>query len=410
MSAVAEQLSESACIALCLAHLGISATAAVTSGAIVCGICLAVRCLLSVPMADETPCHRLLIVALGCATALFSGNWHPLVTIGLLAGIVSALLSLPASRRLLRDAIPVAVLQATRIGLVLYGAVWLLSACGVIAQPDNGTYALSGLFEPETVDSAISLVALLTFLRLRVPAAPLLAILVGAAAGIPLGLTQMPSTLVALPDFDLVSEASGFLAVDLRNGARSVLSPVGLSVVALFAGSLALELDDSTDEKSLTGAFSSHACGLASAGTICLSALLGVPVPPQQQVVESEQSAVAKPTVALLVMAVTVAMVFFSPVVAQIPLTAAFGPLLAGLVCLPGKSALVLLSEDLSGLLLTLITVVGTLFGPSPACGFAIGLVTWTVVEVLSGKWRDIAPVTYLLAVLCGFFLVLLLG
>ena len=404
------QFGESVCIALCLAHLGIPVTAAVTSSAIACGICVASRCLVSEKAPGGDADHRALIVSFCCVTMLFSGSWLPLAALGLLVALALVPLSSSRLRQMVRDAIPDVVLQATRVGMAMLAVAWICLACGVIVRQDGDSYALSGLFEPEVVDASISLVAMLVFSGLNLPAAPVLALAVAAVAGVPLGLTQAPSTIVAAPDFGLATQATGFLATGFARSARSLFSPAGLSVVMLLAGSLA---HDDGFQSGLNSNQAGHITktveGMILAAVTGFSALLGVPVPPAAS--GSDDSGVVSRSVLVAVsLCVAVLLAIFSPVVAQVPMAAAFGPLLFGATRAVGRDVSLPVNERPSSLVIFVLVVVGTLLGPSAACGFAFGIVTWTLVELLRGGWRKVPVVTYFLAALCVVLLVLLLG
>ena len=407
---VLTQFGESVCIALCLAHLGIPVTAAVTSSAIACGICVASRCLVSEKAPGRDADHRALMVSFCCVTTLFSGSWLSLAALGLLVALALVPLSSSRLRQMVRDAIPDVVLQATRVGMAMLAVAWICLACGVIVRQDGGSYALSGLFEPEVVDASISLVAMLVFSGLNLPAAVVLALCVAAVAGVPLGLTQAPSTLVAGPDFGLAAQATGFLATGFARSARSLFSPVGLSVVMLLAGSLALDDDNRSGlNGNRAGSTTRAAEGMTLAAVTGFSALLGVPIPPVTSGSE-DSGAVPRPALVAVSLCVAALLATLSPVVAQVPMAAAFGPLLFGATRVVGRDVLLPVNERPSALVIFVLVVVGTLLGPSAACGFAFGIVTWTLVELLRGGWRKVPVMTYFLATLCVVLLVLLLG
>lgn len=151
-------------------------------------------------------------------TAMCGGDWHVAMGVIFLEGVVILLLVLCGLREAIMDAIPVVLRHAISVGLGLFIAMIGLSNAGIIVNDSGTLVGLGDVTSPTFIVGIISIVATLVLECSGVPGGLLVGIIVAVIAGIPLGVTQLPTAIVAPLDFStfgapFAATADGSLAI-----------------------------------------------------------------------------------------------------------------------------------------------------------------------------------------------------
>ena len=134
-------------------------------------------------------------------TAIAGGDWHAASAVVFIEGIAILILVLCGLREAIMDAIPVSLRHAISVGLGLFIAMIGLKDGGIIVADESTMVALGDVFSPTFLVGLISIVATIVLYAMNVKGSLLLGIIISVIAGIPLGVTQLPSGIVSGLDF-----------------------------------------------------------------------------------------------------------------------------------------------------------------------------------------------------------------
>ena len=114
-----------------------------------------------------------------------------------LEGIVILLLVLCGLREAIMDAIPVTSAPCHSVGLVFFIALIGLADAGIIVAGNGTLVGLGDVTSPAFIVGIVSIVVTVALASRNVPGSLLIGIIVAVLAGIPLGVTQAPTGIVA---------------------------------------------------------------------------------------------------------------------------------------------------------------------------------------------------------------------
>ena len=219
---------------LLLHEAGVPSAAAVTATCLGAGLMTIIMGLVANrPLACASGMGVNAIVAYSL-TAIAGGDWHAAMGVIFIEGAAILLLVLCGLREAIMDAIPVSLRHAISVGLGLFIAMIGLKDGGVIVADESTMVALGDVTSPTFVMALISIVVTVALYAKRVPGALLLGIVISVVAGIPLGVTQVPSGVVSGLDF------SSFGAPFLTDGAGTmgIVKVLASPTLLVFAFSL----------------------------------------------------------------------------------------------------------------------------------------------------------------------------
>ena len=184
-----------------LTQAGIQATAAVTATCLGAGIMTILMGLIANrPLACASGMGVNAVFAF-TLTGIAGGDWHAASAVIFIEGVAILILVLCGLREAIMDAIPVSLRHAISVGLGLFIAMIGLADAGIIVADESTMVALGDVFSPTFLVGLISIVVTIVLYAMNVKGALLLGIVLAVIAGIPLGVTQMPSGIVSGLDF-----------------------------------------------------------------------------------------------------------------------------------------------------------------------------------------------------------------
>jgi AGZA family xanthine/uracil permease-like MFS transporter len=324
--------------------------------------------------------------------------WQTVLGVVFLSGVLFLLLTLTSIREQIVNGIPDCLKHGTAAGIGLFIAFIGLRNAKIIVANRATFVGLGHVSDPQVILAIVGLVVIAILLARKIGSAILLGIIGIALAGIPLGLTHLPDHLFSLPH-----PASTFLKLDLRAAAKIGLGELifVFFFVDLFdnVGTLVGVCEQGNflrggklpraNRVLLADAFGTMVGALAGTSTVTsyIESAAGV-------------AAGARTGLGNVVIAACFGIAMFcAPVVAAIPAyaTAPALILVGALMC--GAIARVRW-DDFTEAFPAFLTVVATPLTFSIATGLSLGLLSFTVIKVGTGKYREISPLIWVLSVL----------
>ena len=327
-------------------------------------------------------------------------SWEMALTAVFIEGILFILLTFFRVREAIIDSIPMNLKYAISVGIGLFIALIGFSNAGVVVRNDATLVSLGDLSDPNALLALAGIIITGILLVFRMKGALLAGIMITALIGIPLGITRMPEQgLVSLPpslapvffkfDFSRVFTADmlivifTFLFVD-------VFDTVGTLVGVCSKAGL---LDEKGGVPRARQALLADAVG-TTAGAILGTSALTAYVESASGVSEGGRTGLT----ALVVGGFLLLSLFFAPLFLMIP-SAATAPalILVGLFMISPIQKINL--EDYSESLPVFLTMIIMPLTYSISEGIAFGMLSYVLIKLFTGKWKEISVVMYILAV-----------
>jgi AGZA family xanthine/uracil permease-like MFS transporter len=157
--------------------------------------------------------------------------WQVGMSVIFVEGIVILFLVLTGLREAIMNAIPLNLKRAIGVGIGLFITFIGLKDGGIVVANKDTLVALGDFTTPGVWVAIIGLIAILAFMALKVKGDILWGILVATAAALLLGVTKLPTSIVAPLDFRTFG--APFQQVTMASGAS------GLAIVQVFTSALA---------------------------------------------------------------------------------------------------------------------------------------------------------------------------
>lgn len=326
-------------------------------------------------------------------------SWQVALGAVFIAGVLFVLMSLSRVREWIMNSIPLCLRYSMGAGVGLFLGLIGLKSAGIVVPSDATMLTVGSFREPEALLGALCflMIAILSFWR--VFGAILISILVVTGIGWALGLVEF-SGLVSAPP----SLAPTFLAMDIR-GALD-LSMISVILAFLFinifdtAGTLmgvALRaglIESNHEIQNLPRALK------ADSTSSVLGAFVGCP--PVTSFVESAAGVAAGGRTGLTAVTVGVLFilcVFFAPLAGMIPAYATAGALIYVAMLMMGGVAQIQW-DDLTDAIPAVITMIMMPLTFSIANGIALGFITYTVLKLCTGQYRQVSLSLYILSII----------
>lgn len=316
-----------------------------------------------------------------------------------ISGILFLILSVTPVREYIIDSIPKSLKMAIGAGIGLFLGIIGLQAAGIVVDHPVTLVTLGDLTSWPVVLAAVGLVLMAALDVWKIPGAIIISILAMTAVGLILGLTQWqgladtpPSiapTLLAMDlggaiEVGLIAIVFTFLFVDFFDNTGTLIGVAHRAGLLTPEGKLprlrrALVVDS-------TAAMAGAALG-TSTTTSYIESAAGVRA--------GGRSGLTAVVVALLFLLA----LFFSPLAGMIPAYAT-APALIYVACLMARGMSEFDWEDVTEYVPAVVTAITMPLTYSIAHGIAFGFITYTVIKILSGRYKDLKPAIAILAVL----------
>lgn len=331
-------------------------------------------------------------------------SWQFALTAVFLEGLVFIALTAFNIREMIVNSIPNNMKHAISVGIGLFIAFIGLKNAGIIVSSPATFVTLGDITNvtdnPGAVVALLALILTGVLLALKVKGALLIGILVGTAIGLPFGVTHLPSSLEVTPPslspifmkfewaqiltFDMLIVVFTFLFVDMFD---TVGTLIGVS-------SKANMLDKNGNVPRVKQALMADAIG-TTCGAMLGTSTVTTYVESAAGVSEGGRTGLTSLTVAVLFFLA----LFLSPVFLMIP-GAATAPaliLVGAMMMTPIKN---IDFDDYTESIPVFLTIIMMPLTYSISEGIMFGLLSYVILKLLTGKFKDITIVTAVLAVL----------
>jgi AGZA family xanthine/uracil permease-like MFS transporter len=331
--------------------------------------------------------------------------WQTGLGIAFISGVLFLILTLVGARSLVVRLIPAQIKLGLGASIGLFiAALGFRNAGMVIANAKTNALALGDFSRPGTIVALIGLAAAVVLQGRRIPGAILWAILIAAAAGVPLGVTHLPSSIISLPH-DIMPVA---FKLDIPSAltvaaipylfvffAAEFFSTLGTT---LAVGAKANLLDENANLPNINRPF------LVDSIAATLGPVFGIPA--LTALVESAAGVEAGGRSGLSSLAAAgmfALMLLFVPVALAIPKEAT-----APALILIGLSMFSTIRhahfDDFTDAFPVLSMVLLTLMSNSFGTGIAGGLLCFVIVKLLAGRFKEVPWGLVVLAIPLGYY------
>ena len=326
-------------------------------------------------------------------------SWQFALTAIFIEGVIFIILSLTKVRELIVNSIPASLKKAIGAGIGLYIAFIGLQNAGIIANDDATLVTLGSLKSANSLLFIAGLLVTAVLVALKVRGGILIGMLVTTLVGIPLGITQL-SAVVALPDsvaplfvkfewssifsLDMLVVVLTFLFIDMFD---TIGTLVGVSVKSGMVdkdGKI-----EGIDRMLMADAVATTAgaCIGASTTTTYIESASGV--------AEGGRTGLTSFVIALCF---AVALLF-SPLFLAIP-SAATGAVLVVVGVMMMSPVRDIDWDNYREAIPAFITAVMMPLSYSIAHGIMLGVITYVILNCVTGKWKEVSLTMEILAVL----------
>ena len=313
-----------------------------------------------------------------------------------ISGLVFFLLTVTRIRQFIVNAVPIDLKLSIVVGIGAFIALIGMKSAGLVIADPSTFVALGNVTQPEVQLSVFCFFLTAALMVKGFRAAMLIGILATTALGVILGVTELPKgawVSLTLPDISAV-----FMQMDLSHGLLSIIFT--LTMVDLFDNMGVLiglarkcgfmrpdgeirNLDKAFITDSIGTMFS--ACMGTTTATSYLESASGVAA-------GGRTGLTAVTTAGCFVLAL-----FFIPLVGVVPAYAT-APILIIVGALMMQEVVHIRFERLEIAIPAFLTIMTMPFTFNIATGFGFGFVSYTVIHVLMGRWREVTPFMYLIS------------
>ncbi len=326
-------------------------------------------------------------------------SWQMALTAIFLEGILFILLTITNVRKLIVDAIPMNLKRAIGAGIGLYIAFIGLKSAGIIVSSDSTSVTLGPLSDSTSLLAIIGLLLTSVLVILKVRGGMLLGILVTTIIGIPMGVTHFNGLLSTPPSissifcqfewsqifsWDMVAIVFTFLFIDMFDTIGTV---VGVSVKSGMV-----------DEKGNVDGINKVL--MADAVATVAGAMFGTSTTTTYIESASGVSEGGRTGLTSFTIAVCFAIaLLFSPLFLAIP-GAATGPVLFIVGVMMAAPVKEIDWEDYSEAIPAFVTMLLMPLACSISDGIMLGMISYVVINALTGKFKKVSVTMWILAVL----------
>ncbi len=326
-------------------------------------------------------------------------SWQFALTAVFLEGILFIIMTITNVREAIVNAIPKSLRYAIGVGIGLYITFIGMQNAGIIVNDDSTIVTLGDITSDTALLAVIGFIITGVLFVLNVKGTMLIGILVTTIIGIPMGITEFKG-VVSIPDsidpifckfewhniftIDMLVIVFTFLFVDLFD---TVGMLIGISTKADM-------VDEKGDIPKLKQAF------MADAVATTIGAVFGTSTATTYVENASGVAQGGRTGLTAFVIACCFAVaLFFSPLFLSVP-NAATAPVLILVGMLMMESVRNIDFDDATEAIPAFICLITMPFAYSISAGILLGMITYVVINLCSGKFKKLTPTMYILAVL----------
>ncbi|MBA2693665.1 MAG: NCS2 family permease [Rubrobacter sp.] len=329
--------------------------------------------------------------------------WQTALGAVFISGVAFFVLTVTGVRRMIIEAIPEVLKSSIGVGIGLFIAFIGLQNSGIVVADETNAVALGNVTSAGPLLALLGLVLAGVLMVRRFKGAFALTILAITVAGMFFGLSQVPASfgdVVSLSSIGAIQET--FLAMDIPAAiAYGVFSIIfTFTVVELFDNTATLLglarraklMDENGKIPNLNRALTSDAIGVMASATMGSTALNAY-IENASGIEQGGRTGLK----ALVVAALFALALFFAPLVNVIPAVAT-APILILVGAIMLSEIRNLSFDDYTDVIPAFLTIVMMPLTFSIAEGLAFGFISYTLLKLFTGKWRDLHWMIYVIS------------
>ncbi len=330
-------------------------------------------------------------------------------------GIIFLILSILPVRKWIIQSIPLNIKLATSVGIGLFIALIGLKSAGIVVKSDATLVTLGSLKAPETLLSIFGIIVIALLMALNVKGNILLGILITTIVGAFVKgsngeyITHFTGNIIALPNWSEFSKT--FLALDvlgaLKWGFFSIIFTFTfvdmfdtVGTISGLASKLNILKKDGSFERA-ERALVSDAVGTI-AGALCGTSTITTYIESAAGIAEGGKTGAVSLVIGLLFLL----SIIFWPLAGIIP-SAATAPALVIVGFLMMEPILKINFKDVAEALPAFITIIAMPFTYSVANGLILGILSYVLLKILTGKFKDLNLILIILSILFILYFIL---
>ena len=336
-------------------------------------------------------------------------SWQTALAAVFIEGIVFILITLFNIREAIVNSIPLSLRYAISAGIGMFISFIGLKNAGIIV-PNEATFVMLGKFTPVALLAVGSIMLSGILMKFKVKGALFYSIMACTLIGIPMGVTQVPEnfTLVSMPhsieptfmkfDFSQIFSIDMLIIVFVLIF-MDLFDTIGTLIGVTAKGGL---MDKDGNVPNTKQALLADAIG-TTVGAVCGTSTVGAFVESASGISEGGRTGLTSLTVSILF----ILSLFFAPLFLLIPSAATTGALFIVGVLMIGNIPKINL-DDISEALPAFVTMLMMVLTYSIADGIILGMLSYVVIRVFTGHYKEISITMYILSIL--FVIKLIIG
>ena len=328
-------------------------------------------------------------------------SWQAALAAVFVEGIIFILLTVFNIREQIVRCIPKNLRFAISAGIGFFIAFIGLKNAGIIVASE-ATFVTLGAFTPVATLAVIGIILSAVLMVLRVRGALFYSIILCTLIGIPMGVTEIPEGFVPVslpksiaPTF-LQFDFAALLNLDMALTIFALVFMDIFNTVGTLIGAAAKTemMDSEGNVRHIKEAMLADAVA-TSVGAVCGTSTVTTFVESGAGIAEGGRTGMT----ALATAGLFVVSLFLAPLFLLIPSAATTGALvLVGVLMLSSIQDIDLM--DISEAMPSFITVLTMVLTYNIAEGMSLGLISYTLVKLLSGQWRQVSLTLYIVSTL----------
>ena len=328
-------------------------------------------------------------------------SWQAALAAVFVEGIIFILLTVFNIREQIVRCIPKNLRFAISAGIGFFIAFIGLKNAGIIVASE-ATFVTLGAFTPVATLAVIGIILSAVLMVLHVRGALFYSIILCTLIGIPMGVTEIPEGFVPVslpksiaPTF-LQFDFAALLNLDMALTIFALVFMDIFNTVGTLIGAAAKTemMDSEGNVRHIKEAMLADAVA-TSVGAVCGTSTVTTFVESGAGIAEGGRTGMT----ALATAGLFVVSLFLAPLFLLIPSAATTGALvLVGVLMLSSIQDIDLM--DISEAMPSFITVLTMVLTYNIAEGMSLGLISYTLVKLLSGQWRQVSPTLYIVSTL----------
>lgn len=328
-------------------------------------------------------------------------TWQQALAVVFISGLIFLGITLSPLRNKIVDAIPGPLKRAITVGIGLFITLIGLFNSGIVSANDN-LLSMGNITSGAPLVAIIGLIITIILVTFKIKGAIFFSIILATLIGIPLGVTNTNITLsfkdVTLAPLFFKLSFTGLLTIGIIPLITNILTltmcdmfDTVSTLIGCASGANMLDENGNMKDKTMSRGLIADAVATCT-GALCGTSTVTHFVESATAVASGARTGLAAVVTGLLF----VISIFFAPLFGIIPL-AATAPALIMVGVYMMQSVTKIDFNDIDIAIPAFLTLAMIPFTYSLSTGLGFGFISWTIIKLVRGKYKEISPLMYVL-------------